>query len=173
MDLTQRIETLLAPIAAERDLNIVLIRFGGEGRHRALQILLERLDDTPISVQECGNFSREASALLDVEDWIDDAYNLEVSSAGMERPLIKLEDFKRFEGRVAKVEIDDLIDGQKRFKGILKGVSDNDEILLEREDTGAMVELPHSSLHRAKLVVTDAMIKEAQRKSKEKRKASK
>lgn len=173
MELINKIEDLLQPIAEERGLNIVLIRFGGEGRNRTLQIMLERLDDTPISVQECGDFSREASALLDVEDWIGDAYNLEVSSAGMDRPLVKLNDFKKYEGRSAKVELHDLVDGQKRFKGILKGINNNDEIILEREDTRETVELPYDSLHRAKLVVTDAMILEAKRKSKEKQKASK
>mgnify|MGYP000047081497 CR=1 FL=1 len=173
MELQDRIENLLAPIAEEHGLNIVRIRFGGEGRQRTLQIMVERLDDEPVDLAECGSFSREASALLDVEDWIDDAYNLEVSSAGMERPLIKLEDFDRFKGRTAKIDLHDLVDGQKRFKGILKGVSDNDEILLEREDTKDMIELPFTSLHRAKLVVTDAMINEAKRKSKEKNKASK
>ena len=173
MELTNRIEDLLNPIAEEHGLNIVRIHFGGEGRHRSLQIMLERLDDTPISVEECGRFSREASALLDVEDWIDDTYNLEVSSAGMERPLIKRQDFEKYVGRMAKVEMDHTVDGQKRFKGTLKGLNDNDEILLEREDTSAMVELPFNDLHRAKLIVTDAMIKQAQREAKEKEKLQK
>ena len=170
MELKDRIEELLQPVASENGLNIVRIHFGGEGRHRGLQIMLERNDDTPISVQECSEFSREASALLDVEDWIDGTYNLEVSSAGMERPLIKKQDFERFKGRMAKIDMDNAVEGQKRFKGTLKGMNEDDEILLQREDTGADIELPFGQLHRARLVVTDAMFLKAQREAKEKSK---
>ena len=170
MELLDRIEKLLAPVANENGLNIVRIVFGGEGRHRSLQIMLEREDEVPVSVQECSDFSREASALLDVEDWIDGTYNLEVSSAGMERPLIKLKDFERFKGRLAKIEMDNAVEGQRRFKGKLLGVNDKDEIMLEREDTGSEVELPFAQMHRAKLIVTEAMFLKAQREAKERNK---
>jgi ribosome maturation factor RimP len=168
MELLDNIENMLEPALSDMGYAIVRLHFGGEGRQRTLQIMAERLDEAPLSVGDCSEISKTASALMDVEDLIDGKYNLEVSSAGMERPLIKLADFERFKGRAAKIELDELIEGQRRFKGTLKGIDADDNILMHVEKDGSDVALPFSALLKAKLIVTEQMIKDATRKAKQK-----
>ena len=166
MELTHRIEELLAPAADEMGLEIVRVHFGGEGRARALQIMAERQDGEPLSLADCSDLSKTASTLLDVEDWIEGQYNLEVSSPGMERPLIKAQDFERFTDRMAKVELDTPVNGRKRFKGTLKGMDKDRNIILITEDSNEEVLLPYQDVYKARLVVTHGMIEEAKRKAK-------
>jgi ribosome maturation factor RimP len=99
--------------------------------------------------------------VLDVENILDGAYFLEVSSPGIDRPLTRLKDFENYKGFEAKVETDTLVDNQKKYKGILKGVS-GDNVLLETEK--GSVTIPFPSIQRAKLMLTDELIKSAQQK---------
>ncbi|MEO1408056.1 MAG: ribosome maturation factor RimP, partial [Pseudomonadota bacterium] len=121
-----------------------------------LQIMAER-PDGGIEVDECADISTAVSATLDVEDPITDAYNLEVSSPGIDRPLTRLKDFEDFEGHEAKLETSELIDGRKRFKGMLAGV-EADEVLINVEE--GTIGLKFDWLSEAKLVLTDELIKE-------------
>lgn len=164
MELIRRIEAILTPAAEEMGLELVRIRFGGEGRTRALQIMAERKDETPLTLGNCSELSKTASALLDVEDIIDGQYNLEVSSPGLERPLVKLKDFERFKGRDAKIELDEPVDDRKRFKGTLEGIDEDNQILLQMEETGETVALPFAALFKAKLILTDDPLKSSKQK---------
>ncbi len=118
-------------------------------------------------MDDCAEISNAISAVLDVEDPILDAYTLEVSSPGIDRPLTRLKDFETFEGYEAKLETGELIDGRRRFKGVLAGV-EGDEVLINIEQDGEEVTmgLNFDWLSDAKLVLTDELIKEMLRQRK-------
>jgi ribosome maturation factor RimP len=125
------------------------------GRRATLQVMAERLDDQPMTVDDCAQISHSVSALLDVADPIPGAYMLEISSPGIDRPLVRTEDYDRFSGFEAKIELARPIEGRKRFRGRLLGTS-GDKLRLFTE-TGE-TELPLNAVGRAKLVLTDDMI---------------
>ena len=134
-----------------------LVRVAFLGAKRAtLQIMAERIDDTPMTVDDCTDISRSVSALLDVADPIAGAYMLEVSSPGIDRPLTRPEDYDRFAGFEAKVELGRPLDGRKRFKGRILGHAD-DHVRLTG-DAGE-VSLPFADIAKAKLVITDDLLK--------------
>jgi ribosome maturation factor RimP len=137
-----------------------LMQTGGLSRP-TLQVMAERLDETPMTVDDCAEISRSVSALLDVADPIAGAYTLEVSSPGIDRPLVRPEDYDRFAGFDARIELDAPLDGRKRFRGKLLGRS-GDQVRLAAE-TGEVC-LPLPSIARAKLVLTDELLAYAQRK---------
>lgn len=125
------------------------------GRRATLQVMAERLDDAPMTVDDCAQISHSLSALLDVADPIDGAYMLEISSPGIDRPLVRAEDYDRFCGLEAKIELSRPLDGRKRFRGRLLGMSgDNVRLLTEL----AEIELPLHAVARAKLVLTDDLL---------------
>src|SRR5215468_7998256 len=111
-----KVEGLLAPALDALGYGIVRVQFNN-GRRATLQIMAERHDGTSMSVDDCAQISRAASALLDVEDPIQGTYDLEVSSPGIDRPLTRRHDFERFAGFEAKLDTDRLLDGRKRFRG--------------------------------------------------------
>lgn len=121
-----------------------------------VQIMAERADGTPVTLEDCEKISRTVSALLDVSDPLPDAYRLEVSSTGIDRPLVRLQDFSRFAGHVAKVALATPLDGRKRFQGLLLGL-DGEQVKLRLEE-GVEVALPYSAIDQAKLVLTDELI---------------
>lgn len=129
------------------------------GRRPTLQVMAERLDDAAMTVEDCAAISHSVSALLDVADPIAGAYTLEVSSPGIDRPLVRAEDYDRFSGYQAKIELSEPVGGRKRFRGCLLGVADG-EIRLAT-DTGE-ARLPLGAVARAKLVLTDDLIAAAQ-----------
>ena len=153
-DLPRRIERLLAPSLEAMGYEIVRVRLSG-GRSPTVQIMAERLDRRPMTVDDCTAISRNASAILDVEDPMAGAYTLEVSSPGIDRPLVRPEDYDRFAGFEAKLELARPIDGRKRFRGRLLG-RDGDRVRVVT-DTGE-VALPLADVARAKLVVTDDLL---------------
>ena len=134
---------------------LVRLRLMG-GKTDTLQIMAER-PEGGIEVDECAEISNAVSAVLDVEDPVTDPYTLEVSSPGIDRPLTRLKDYDTFEGYEAKLETTELIDGRKRFKGVLAGV-EGDEVLINIEE--GTVGLHFDWLADAKLVLTDELIKE-------------
>jgi ribosome maturation factor RimP len=154
MDLADRVRRLIEPVAADMGFDIVRVLVSGT-RKPALQVMIEHRDGRTISVDDCVQVSRAVSALLDVEEPIKGAYTLEVSSPGIDRPLVRLGDFERFQGFQARIETTRPIDGRRRFKGRLKGV-DGDSVRIE-VDAGE-VKLPHPDIQRAKLVLTDDLI---------------
>ena len=137
------------------------------GKTRTLQIMVDR-PEGGIEVDECATCSTAISAVLDVEDPIEDNYILEVSSPGIDRPLTRLKDFDMWVEYEARLETTELIDGRRRFKGILQG-TEGDEVLIEIEEGGATltIGLKFDWLSDAKLLLTDELIAEVLRQRKE------
>jgi ribosome maturation factor RimP len=153
----ERLKSLIAPVAAGLGFQLVRVRFIAGGRPR-VQVMAERPDGT-MTVDDCAALSQALSAVLDVEDPIHGEYTLEVSSPGIDRPLVELTDFARFSGREAKMELKRLQDGRRRFRGILRGI-EGEDVLVEEEE-GAVVRLPFDLIEEARLVLTDELIAES------------
>nr|WP_281502668.1 ribosome maturation factor RimP [Aliiroseovarius sp. F47248L] len=154
----RRLAEIVQPVIEGMGFELVRLRLMG-GKTPTLQIMAER-PDGGIEVDECADISTAVSALLDVEDPIEDNYTLEVGSPGIDRPLTRLKDFADWSGYIAKIETSELIDGRKRFKGELAGVDGND-VLIEIENKGETVTigLDFDWLSEAKLVLTDDLIR--------------
>lgn len=153
------LEAKLAAIIAPRLelMGFELVRVAVLGRDRlTVQVMADRADGSAISVEDCEQISHDVSAAIDVDDPIQGAWTLEVSSAGIDRPLTRVKDWSRFAGHAARVETHVPVDGRKRFVGIVMG-ADNDTARL-RLDNGQEVALRHLDIRRAKLVLTDALI---------------
>ena len=149
---------LIDPVAESLGLAIVRVRLMGGTVRRRLQIMAERVKDHDISVEECARLSRAMAEVLDVADPIAGEYLLEVSSPGIDRPLTRLIDFDLFEGFEARLETDRMVEGRKRFKGLLAGVEgENVAIDLDGEEDTALI--PFEWLADAKLVLTDELLK--------------
>ena len=157
----RRLAEIITPVIEDMGYELVRVRLMS-GKETALQIMADK-PDGGIEVDDCAAISTAVSATLDVEDPILDAYTLEVSSPGIDRPLTRLKDFEMFEGYDAKIETDELIDGRRRFKGILAGI-DGDEILINVAE--GTIGLRFEWLSDAKLVLTDELIKEMLRQRK-------
>ena len=150
-----RIERMLAPSIEAMGYRIVRVLMSGRQRP-VLQVMAERADGQPMSVEDCAQISRTVSALLDVEDPIASAYTLEVSSPGIDRPLVKPEDYTRFAGFTARLETKAALGGRRRFKGKLVGLAEGGHVRLI-EDTGE-IDVPLHEIQKARLVVTDELI---------------
>lgn len=153
---------LLDPVAEAAGYEIVRLRLMAGTRSRRLQIMAERPANPgewgEMNVDDCTRLSRAVSEVLDAADPIEGDYLLEVSSPGIDRPLTRLKDFEAYEGYEAKLELDRLADGRKRFRGELAGVDgDNVAINLEGETETALA--PFAWIVEAKLVLTDELLK--------------
>ncbi len=157
----RRLAEIITPVIEDMGYELVRIRLMS-GKETTLQIMADK-PDGGIEVDGCAEISTAVSATLDVEDPILDAYTLEVSSPGIDRPLTRLKDFEAFEGYVAKLETDELIDGRRRFKGELAGV-EGDEVLINVAE--GTIGLKFEWLSDAKLVLTDELITEMLRQRK-------
>lgn len=153
-----RLLELLDPVAEAAGYAIVRLRLMGGEHQRRLQIMAERPADGEMNVEDCARLSRAISEVLDAADPISGEYLLEVSSPGVDRPLTRLSDFAAYQGYEAKLELDRLAEGRKRFKGVLAGVDDGQVAIdLEGEDETALV--PFAWITDAKLVLTDQLLK--------------
>ncbi len=161
----RRLADIVTPVIEALGFELVRIRLMG-GATRTLQIMADR-PDGGIEVDDCGEISTAVSAILDVEDPIEENFILEVSSPGIDRPLTRLKDFEMWKGWEARIETTELIDGRRRFKGTLAG-AEGDEVLIEIEDAGAVVTigLKFDWLSDAKLILTDELIAEMLRQKK-------
>ena len=153
---------IINPVILDMGYEVVRVRLLG-GETTTLQIMADR-PGGGIDVDELANLSMAISASLDVEDPLLDTYTLEVSSPGIDRPLTRLKDFETFEGYEAKIETDRLIDGQRRFRGILAGI-EYDEVLLNINE--GTIGLKFSWLTDAKLILNDNLVKKMLRERKE------
>jgi ribosome maturation factor RimP len=153
--LHDQIATIIGPSLLAMGYALVQIRMI-EGGRRTLQIMAERTDEKNMTVEDCATISHSVSALLDVEDPISGAYVLEVSSPGIDRPLVKQDDFKRFKGFDIKLETKLPVEGRKRFKGKLTEVSE-DKVTIKTVE-GAQAEIPFHMVQSAKLLLTDELI---------------
>lgn len=155
--LADRIAALIEPSLTAMGYDLVRVQIDGK-RQLRLQIMAERSDGSGMGVEDCAAVSRHVSALLEVEDPIEGAYTLEVSSPGIDRPLMKAADYTRFAGHVAKVEMRFARDNRRRYTGTIKGL-EGETVVLETEE--GSVSLPLAEIERAKLVLTDALLKSA------------
>jgi ribosome maturation factor RimP len=157
-----RLLELLDPVAEATGYGIVRLRLMGGEERRRLQIMAERppKDGEPseMLIEDCAKLSRAISEVMDAADPISGEYTLEVSSPGVDRPLTRKQDFETYEGYEARLELDRLAEGRKRFKGVLAGVEgDNIAIDLEGEDETTLI--PFAWIQEAKLVLTDELMK--------------
>ncbi len=155
----RKLADIVAPVVEDMGFELVRLRLMG-GKTHTLQIMAER-PGGGIEVDECAQISNAISAVLDVEDPLSDSYTLEVGSPGVDRPLTRLKDFGDYEGYEAKIETSELIDGRKRFRGVLAGV-EGEDVLINIQDQGETITvgLNFDWLADAKLMLTDDLIKE-------------
>lgn len=165
--LEQAILQIISPSLEHMGYEIVRIKLMDLDRRKTLQVMLDRIDGEDINVDDCQQASGQISALLDVEDPITERYDLEVSSAGIDRPLTRLKDFNDYSGLEAKIETKDKIDGRRRFKGILAGI-DGDKIIMDgvsssdnSEITSLSITIDFDNIQQAKLVMNDQLLQMA------------
>ena len=161
----RRLADIIQPVIEGLGFELVRIRLMG-GATRILQIMADK-PEGGIEVDDCGDISTAVSAVMDVEDPIEENYVLEVSSPGIDRPLTRLKDFEMWKGWEARIETTELIDGRRRFKGMLAGV-EGDEVLIELDEgkEPVTIGLQFDWLSDAKLILTDELITEMLRQKK-------
>jgi ribosome maturation factor RimP len=153
------IEASLADLGYE----VVRVRLHGDSR-TVLQVMIDRADGADVTVDDCAQVSRTVSALLDVADPIAGAYELEVSSPGLDRPLTRAKDFQSFRGNEARVELKQAVDGRRRFRGRLLGLEgDMVRMAVAGDAEETEFALPLAAIAQAKLVLTDELLAAAQR----------
>ena len=150
----KKLVEIINPVISDMGFELIRLRLMSN-KEITLQIMAARLNGY-INVHECAEISTAISALLDVEDPIIDTYTLEVSSPGIDRPLTRLKDFDQWAGHIAKIETEQLIDGRRRFKGLLAGI-EGDELLVTIEE--GTIGLKFDWLADAKLILTDDLIR--------------
>jgi len=160
--LDQRVADIIEPVIVPMGYQLVRVRMSGQNG-LTLQIMAERTDGT-MTVEDCEEISKAISPVLDVEDPIDKAYHLEVSSPGIDRPMVRKSDFFRWQGHLLKCETSVLVDGRKRFRGKIVSV-DDDGFRLERDQVAygeePVVVIPFTTLSEARLILTDDLIRDA------------
>jgi ribosome maturation factor RimP len=162
--LSARVATLAAPVLEDLGLRLVRVRVSGSAGSCTVQIMAERPDGS-MPIEDCEAASRALSPVLDTADPVESAYRLEISSPGIDRPLVRRSDFERYAGHVMKVELALPRDGRKRFRGILMG-AEGDAARIRSEETGEETLLPIDDMTEARLVLTDALIAESLRRGK-------
>lgn len=162
-----RVAAIIEPAIVDLGYRLVRVRVSAQNGC-TLQIMAERPDGT-MNVEGCEEISQAVSPALDVDDPIQAAYHLEVSSPGIDRPLVRASDFERWAGHLAKVDTSEIVAGRKRFRGILRGVAGQDA-LLTRDDAKSEEErdvaIPMRAIAEARLVLTDALVTESLRRGK-------
>ena len=158
----QRLAEIITPVIEDLGFELVRVRLMS-GKETTLQVMADNADGG-IDVDNLAEISTAISAVLDVEDPILDMYTLEVSSPGIDRPLTRLKDFDLWQGYEAKIETSEMIDGRRRFKGLLVGI-ENNEVLIEIEE--GTIGLEFDWLSDAKLVLTEDLIRDVLRTRKD------
>lgn len=149
-----RVAKEITPALEAMGYDLVRVHLSG-GQRPTLQIMAERRDGAVMTVDDCARISRDVSALLDVSDPIPTAYTLEVSSPGIDRPLVREADYVRFSGFVARIETDAPVEGRRRFQGRIVGVEDGVVLVRSEKDT---FRVPYVRIQKAKLILTDDLI---------------
>ena len=163
----KKIWDIIVPCIEDLSLRLVRVKYMTTPKQRStLQIMIEPQDSNfenrnSVNVDECGSVSRAVAAILDVEDPISEAYNLEVSSTGLNRPLVSQEDFVVYANAKVKIELNQAIDGQKRFTGIIKGFdSESQEVDFLELETEKQIQIPYDLMKKANLYYTQQEINE-------------
>jgi ribosome maturation factor RimP len=164
MDALSRINEIIEPSLSAVGYALVQVKLA-DGKRKTLSIMAERADGVMMSFDDCELITNTVSALLDVEEPISGAYNLEVCSPGLDRPLVRKEDYTRFAGQDAKMETIIPVSGRKRFRGTLKGLV-GDAVSIHT--TEGEFELPLSHIRTAKLVPSDEIVRKNLNKQKAK-----
>lgn len=161
-----QIADLVEPALVDLGFRLVRVRIMGR-EEQTLQIMAERADGT-ITIDECVEVSRQLSPLLDAHDPFAGRYNLEVSSPGIDRPLVRPSDFEDWSGYEAKVELNELLDGRKRFRGTIEGFAEGElRIEVDLDQVGRhVIGLPLGLIEDVRLVLTDDLVRESLRRSK-------
>ena len=170
--LDARVAAIVAPVIADLGFRLVRVRMLAEN-NGTLQVMAERPDGT-MNVAGCEAISKAISPVLDIEDPVPQAYHLQVSSPGIDRPLVRASDFEQWAGHVAKLETASMVNGRKRFKGTITGLEAG-EVVLRRDDAPAgeeVARVPLDALSDARLVLTDDLIRESLRRDKALREAN-
>ena len=155
-EVVEKVRAIAGRVAADRGLEVFDVQFRREAPGMVLRIQIDRpgpaaTAEDSVSVDDCAHVSRELSAILDVEDVVPSGYTLEVSSPGLDRPLRRVDDYRRFAGRLAKIVMRENVDGQGFFRGKLAGV-DGTDVLIEADD-GKTHRVPLGAITRANLEV--------------------
>jgi len=158
VDRIRQIRELIEPTLRDMGFELVRVLMSG-GQRPTLQVMVERLDQTPVRLEHCAEVSHALSALLDVADPLPGAYRLEVTSPGLDRPLVRRADYERFAGLEARLETELPIEGRRRFRGRLLGLA-GDQVRLALPE-GEM-SIPFDAIKKAKLVLTDELLAAAQ-----------
>jgi ribosome maturation factor RimP len=160
-----RVAAIIEPVIQDLGFDLVRVKVSSTNGC-TVQIMAERPDGT-MSVVDCETVSRAISPVLDLEDPVSQAYYLEISSPGIDRPLVRVSDFERWTGYDAKIEMAVPLNGRKRFRGFVRGV-EGEHVLVElpdvKEDEERIARLPLSGLGEARLVLTDDLIRESLRR---------
>ena len=165
-----RVARIVEPMAESMGYHLVRVRMNGNNGG-TLQIMAERHDGT-MTVDDCEALSRAISPLLDVEDPIPQAYHLEMSSPGIDRPMVRRSDFRRWAGHLMKLETREPIDGRRRFRGKVVGVGeDGFTVELDGSAAGERVEVPFALVLDARLILTDELIRDSLKADKQARRA--
>ena len=162
MEIEARIGDILNPTLQIMGYDLVRVQISGS-QQKTMQIMVERKDKAGMTVDDCANISREVSVILDVEEPLKGTYDLEVSSPGIDRPLVRPADFEHYAGFDAKIEMEAAIDGRKKFKGQLLGIEQG---LVKIRFDAETHELPLSDIRRAKLLLTEELLKSASQTAK-------
>jgi len=155
LDKTAQIARLVEPTLSGMGYELVRVQFSGGSHRPTLQIMAERIDRRSMAVEDCAEISRVLSALLDVEDPVEGAYVLEVSSPGIDRPLLRPGDYERFAGFEARLELRQPVEGRRRFRGRIAGIEAGSVRVVE---AAGEFRLPLEEIIKAKLVLTDDLI---------------
>ena len=145
----QNLTALFEPVVESMGYELVGVEFHGGEHHGVLRVYIDKEDG--ITVDDCASVSRQVSAVLDVEDPIVIAYDLEVSSPGINRPLFKAGDYQKYAGQKAKIKLAVAQDGRKNFSGELQGINDKEHVLIEVDNE--IFELPLHDIAKANLII--------------------
>ena len=158
----ERVSAILEPVALDMGYRLVRVRVNGDNGC-TLQIMAENARGD-FTIEDCERFSNEISPILDVEDPINREYHLEVSSPGIDRPLVRKSDFEQWIGHEAKIEIANMVDGRRRYRGTIDSVADNKVMIFlpDVPEGGQQIhEIEIQNLAEAKLMMTDKLLDEA------------
>jgi ribosome maturation factor RimP len=158
VDRIHQVTELIEPTLRDMGFELVRVSMSG-GQRPTLQVMVERSDQGPVTLDQCAEVSHAISALLDVADPLPGAYRLEVTSPGLDRPLVRRGDYERFAGFEARLETELPLEGRRRFRGRLLGIADDQvRLALPEGETS----IPLDAIKKAKLVLTDELLAAAQ-----------
>jgi ribosome maturation factor RimP len=162
------IAAIVEPVLEDLGFRLVRVKVQGGGHDRIVQLMAERADGS-ITIDDCEAISKQVSPVLDVADPITGSYRLEVSSPGIDRPLVRPSDFEDWAGHEAKIELTEQIDGRRKFKGVLEGFEEGEiRITADTGEHGIQhLGLPVHLIADAKLVLTDELVREALARAKQ------